>query len=229
LPAGVILSNGTEPKAINFNDLPSFSEEEPFFEVLNIVSPPSKPDAIPTAQPRTTLFGMDAQEYECIRILLNYGTFDVDSTLAPNYSVVQYILEEIEELDFGVQLYQNILTEYRNNFKNGIILDGKHFLKNPGTQEVTVNLLIQRYSHSDGWLKHDIIIPSEIDKLPNSIYQNILRLKSEFLKIRRDLKYKKLNDNSLSKEEKDEALQSFIDYNNAIREISKILGIVVSR
>jgi DNA primase len=233
LPKGVTLSRPSQNAPnVNFDDMPSFSEDDNFADFGLQVGGNTVYEEIPIAPveaPRTTLVGMGLQEMECIRLLINFGKMDVDPVLAPGHTVVHYVLEQIEELNFETPLYQNILNQYRENFKNGVILDAQYFMNNTEIQEEIINLSMQRYSPSEGWRKHEIFIPTEIEKLPDSTYQNILRLKYEFIKNIRQTLNHELKKPNISNDEAEHHIKLIMKHNTTIIEISKILGVVVSR
>lgn len=233
LPAGVILSNGTEPQAINFNDLPSFSEEEPSFEVLNNAPQQhTKPtiNLAPLETPRTTLSGMALQEQECIRLLVSHGSKEVDPGVAPGVTLMQYILAEIDGMNFATPIYQEILLICREHFLQGIIIDTSYFMsnKNQKIQQECIHLVTERYNLSESWLKHDIHVPTEEDKLADLAFQNILRLKKAF----NDQQMKELiKQLALTNDphEQTHLLGLFMQAKEIEKEISKELGTVIGR
>ena len=102
-------------------------------------------------------------------------------------------------------------------------------MNNTEIQKEIINLSMQRYSPSEGWRKHEIFIPTEIEKLPDSTYQNILRLKYEFIKNIRQTLNHELKKPNISDDDAEHHIKSIMRHNTTIIEISKILGVVVSR
>ena len=89
---------------------------------------------------------------------------------------------EIDGMNFATPIYQQILTIFREHFVNGIVPDGQHFMGHEISeiQQEAINLSSERYSLSDQWVKHEIFVPSEMDKLADLAFQNILRLKKTY-------------------------------------------------
>lgn len=231
LPSGVKLSR-TE-QSINFDDLPSFSEEDEFSgfpEEMPINRTPTlvaKPSSEVHSLPPS---GMTLQERECIRLLINHGNKEVDPGVAPGVTLTQYILSEIEGINFTTPIYQSILTLLRETFMKGIVLDMNYFIShaNSTIQQEAIHLATERYAASDAWLKYEIIVPTESDKLADLAFQNILRLKKAF----NDLQMKELMQ-KLSKatdaDEQTHLLGLFMEAKAIEKEISKELGTVVGR
>lgn len=232
LPKGVTVSKPTPPPpAFDLDGMMSFSEEEEFsgFPVDFVPAQPVNTPVIESPEaPRTTLTGMKAQEYECIRLLINYGTMDVDPGVAPGHTVVQYMLEELKDVNFETPLYHEILTTFRNKYSEGIILDMQYFINNPvlQIQNEVISLAADRYSVSDGWLKHEIIIPTEVQKLPDSTFQNLLRIQMAFHKNASSTLIKQLGN---SDGNEDNRIALINQHNQRVKEIADILGTVVSK
>ena len=230
LPKGVTLSKPAPN--INLGEMPSFSEDEDFSGFLGDFNP-NQQNAEPLIESgeikRTTLTGMQAQEYECIRLLINFGTMDVDPDVAPGHTVVQYLLEELKELNFETPLYQDILTIFRNKFSEGIILDMKYFINNSVSeiQHEAISLVTERHSFSEGWLKHEIIVPTEIQKLPHATFQNLLRIQMAFHRNASATLIKQLGRSDSSEDDRITIL--ILQHNQRIKEIANILGTVVSK
>ena len=230
LPKGVTLSKPAPN--VNLGEMPSFSEDEEFSGFLGDFNPNQQNTDKIIDSPevsRTTLIGMKAQEYECIRLLINFGTMDVDPDVAPGHTVVQYLLEELKELNFETPLYQEILTTFRDKFSEGIILDMKYFTNNSVSeiQNEAISLVSERYSSSEGWLKHEIIVPTEVQKLPNATFQNLLRIQMAFHKNASTTLIKQLGKSN--SEEDDRIAILILQHNQRVKEIANILGTVVSK
>jgi DNA primase len=231
LPKGVTLSKPSPN--INLGDMPSFSEDEDFSGFLGDFAPNQtvaeplieSPDA-----PRTVLSGMALQELECIRLLINHGTKEVDPGVAPGVTVTHYILAEIDGMNFATPIYQEILTMFREQFLQGNILNAQHFIGHQleKIQQEAINLSSERYSISDQWVKHEIIVPTEIDKLADLAFQNILRLKKAYNEQQMKDIMKKISQTS-DMTEQTRLLEMFMQAKNIEKDIAKELGTVVVR
>ena len=231
LPKGVTLSK-PNPN-VNLGEMPSFSEDEDFSGFLGDFNP-SQQNAEPLIDtpeaPRMVLSGMGLQELECIRLLINHGTKEVDPGVAPGVTVTHYILSEIDGMNFATPIYQEILSIFREQFLQGNILNAQHFIghKLENIQQEAINLSSERYSISDQWVKHEIIVPTEIDKLADLAFQNILRLKKAYNEQQMKDIMKQMSQTS-DMTEQTRLLEMFMQAKNIEKDIAKELGTVVIR
>jgi DNA primase len=231
LPNGVTVSK-PNPN-VNLGEMPSFSEDEEFSGFLGDFAPNNQvaeividaPDA-----PRTVLSGMGFQELECIRLLINHGTKEVDPGVAPGVTVTHYILAEIDGMNFATPIYQEILTIFREQFLQGNILNAQHFIGHQldNIQQEAINLSSERYSISDQWVKHDIHVPTEIDKLADLAFQNILRLKKAYNEQQMKEIMKKMSQTA-DMDEQTRLLEQFMQAKQIEKDIANELGTVVVR
>lgn len=234
LPSGVTLSKPEQN--VNFDDLPSFSEEDEFSGFPTDFIPNNRTTNVQNIQPNIpvsppkVLTGIALQEKECVRLLISHGIKEVDPGVAPGVTLMQYILSEIDGMNFGTPIYHDILTMCRERFMQGVVLDTKFFIShsNPTIQQEAINLVTERYSASEAWLKYEIIVPTEDDKLADLAYQNILRLKKAF----NDQQMKDLMQQLAKTSDADEQthlLGLFMKAKEIEKQISKELGTVVGR
>ncbi len=123
---------------------------------------------------------IDFQEMEAIRILINYGFNKIEN----EYNLVEHYLEELKEIEFTNPVYQKILSIFKDQLKEGKIID-KDFFTNHPDQEIrheVLNMVSARYEVSENWKRYKIFVPNEEDVLADSVYSNILRIK--FFKIK---------------------------------------------
>ena len=231
LPKGVTVSK-PNPN-VNIGDMPSFSEDEDFSGFLGDFTPNQQIVEITINAPdstRTVLSGMALQELECIRLLINHGTKEVDPGVAPGVTLTHYILEEIDGMNFATPIYQEILSMFREQFLLGNILDAQHFIghKLEKIQMEAINLSTERYSISEAWVKHEIIVPTEIDKLADLAFQNILRLKKAYNEQQMKDLMKQMSQTS-DITEQTRLLEMFMQAKNIEKDIAKELGTVVVR
>lgn len=235
LPAGVTLSQPTSQPNVNFDDLPSFSEEDEFSGfptdfVPSTNTPVSNTPANIPPNTKVTPTGIALQERECVRLLVSHGVKEVDPGVAPGVTLMQYILSEIDGMNFTTPIYDNILAMCREKFIQGIVLDTKFFIahSNPIIQQEAINLVTERYAASEAWLKHEIIVPTEDDKLADLAFQNILRLKKAYNEQQMKDLMQKLAKTS-DADEQTHLLGLFMEAKQIEKEIAKELGTVVGR
>jgi len=231
LPKGVTLSKPASN--INLADMPSFSEDEDFSGFLGDFTPNQQITEISTHSPdsiRTVLSGMALQELECIRLLINHGTKEVDPGVAPGVTLTHYILEEIDGINFATPIYQEILSLFREQFLLGNILNAQYFIGHSleKIQMEAINLSTERYSISEAWVKHEIIVPTEIDKLADLAFQNILRLKKAYNEQQMKDLMKQMSQ-TFDTTEQTRLLEMFMHAKNIEKDIAKELGTVVVR
>ena len=231
LPKGVTLSKPAPN--INISEMPSFSEDEDFSGFLGDFKPNqhnNEPLIDSPEAPRIILSGMGLQELECIRLLINHGTKEVDPGVAPGVTVTHYILAEIDGMNFATPIYQEILSIFREQFLQGNILNAQHFIGHQieNIQQEAINLSSERYSISDQWVKHEIIVPTEIDKLADLAFQNILRLKKAYNEQQMKDIMKQIAQTS-DMTEQTRLLEMFMQAKNIEKDIAKELGTVVIR
>ena len=231
LPKGVTVSK-PNPN-VNIGDMPSFSEDEDFSGFLGDFTPNQQNIEVVIDAPdstRTVLSGMALQELECIRLLINHGTKEVDPGVAPGVTLTHYILEEIDGMNFATPIYQEILSMFREQFLLGNILDAQHFIghKLEKIQMEAINLSTERYSISEAWVKHEIIVPTEEDKLADLAFQNILRLKKAYNEQQMKDLMKQMSQTS-DITEQTRLLEMFMQAKNIEKDIAKELGTVVIR
>ena len=231
LPKGVTVSK-PNPN-VNIGDMPSFSEDEDFSGFLGDFTPNQQNIEVVIDAPdstRTVLSGMALQELECIRLLINHGTKEVDPGVAPGVTLTHYILDEIDGMNFATPIYQEILSMFREQFLLGNILDAQHFIghKLEKIQMEAINLSTERYSISEAWVKHEIIVPTEEDKLADLAFQNILRLKKAYNEQQMKDLMKQMSQTS-DITEQTRLLEMFMQAKNIEKDIAKELGTVVIR
>lgn len=167
------------------------------------------------------------QERESIRLLISYGLNKIEE----EYHIYDYLLAELEDINFFTPVYRDILNQYKDQLVRGKILDEKYFLKY-GSEEVrkeVIELLSQRYQISPNWeMKFRIYIPQEKDMLQDVVYSNILRLKYRVVQ-------KLIADNMAELKNADiqDDQEKYIKIHSALKqsemEIGTHLGIVVNR
>ena len=168
------------------------------------------------------------QEEECIRLLVNYGTRELE----PGITLCQYILSELDDINFQTTPYTLMLRLYREAFLHGDILTADDFLNQPNepeAQQEAITLTTPRHEISAGWLKHEIIVPSEEDLniLADAAFGNVLRIKKilaeeKMLEIRRGII------EATDPTESDRLMADYMRYKSIEVEIAKLLGTVIS-
>ena len=190
-------------------------------------------------RPSAVRTGISYQEEECIRLLINYGARELE----PGITLCQYVLSELHEIDFQTYPFDLILTLFREAYGRGDILTAGDFLNRRSGDETAnrpddadmqhqaIHLTTPRYEISDGWLKHEIHVPSEeeIGILADAAYRNILRIKKMLAEQRMAILQQKLRETSTrSPDEADQLMTEFMHVKRIDMDISLLLGTVIS-
>ncbi|TDB63620.1 DNA primase [Arundinibacter roseus] len=165
-------------------------------------------------------------EQECIRLLINFASFELE----PTVSLCHYMLSELTGVEFRQPLYKHVLTVFRESFSRGEIPETDYFVNHPDPdiRSEAIDLVTTRHLLSDQWKdKYEIFVPTELDKLHDLAFTNILRLKKGY----NELAMQEIRE-QLQKT-KDEAetnllLHQFMTHKNIEKEIANLLGSVIS-
>jgi DNA primase len=143
--------------------------------------------------------------------------------------VCEYILREIEELEFSTPLYNRIISMFRKELQQGRVIGGDFFLRHEDAeiQRVAIDLVSNRYRISEQWSeKFEIYIPQEKENLLDVAYSNVLRLKQRVVqeKIRHNMQ---ALSSAGTVEEQDFLLQGIMQLKSIEKQIANILGNVI--
>jgi len=165
------------------------------------------------------------QELENIRLLLCYANYRISDDKV----FAQYLLQEIEEINFKTPVFNEILQIFRENLQKGNLVDNRYFLQMSDTrlQEAVINLTTDKYEISPNWeKKYEVIVYQKDEKLDKVAYTHIMRLKWRVVqKMIED--NKKILQRADNEEDQEKAMQIHISLKNVEKEISQILGNVI--
>jgi DNA primase len=188
--------------------------------------PPDLTDLPPPEADAPRKSSMVYQEEESIRLLLTYADHLLEGT---SDTVCEYILREIEELEFSTPLYNRIISMFRKELQQGRVIGGDFFLRHEDAeiQRVAIDLVSNRYRISEQWSeKFEIYIPQEKENLLDVAYSNVLRLKQRVVqeKIRHNMQ---ALSSAGTVEEQDFLLQGIMQLKSIEKQIANILGNVI--
>ncbi|MFK7952270.1 MAG: DNA primase [Ekhidna sp.] len=172
---------------------------------------------------------IELQEKESIRVLVNYGKNKIQSRELQDQNLIEYFLNEADEIQFTNETYRKIVDVFREKLKAGEIIDGTSLLdhEDEDVRQTVVDLITQKFEVSENWTdKHQIIIPKEKDYLRDVTYTNILRMKFRILQQLIQDESNKLK-NAENEQEVDELLDDINDLKMMSVDIAKILGNVL--
>ncbi|MCE7063528.1 DNA primase [Dyadobacter sp. CY343] len=165
------------------------------------------------------------QEEAFTRLLVLFGTKELEPTI----TVCQYVLGEIDGIDFKDPIFQHLLTLFRENLGRNYVPDTDYFLNHHESEirTLTIGWLTSKYELSGLWSeKYEIYVPFEADVLDKTAFVNILRLKKAFI----EEKMKVCLDQAVyakSEEEQTNIMGEFIFYKGISMAAAKELGSVI--
>ncbi len=239
-------SNQPSAPPTNFTAEPPLDELDQLLADAGIHTPPPADDHWPTEAPpmpaeafltppatpaaAAQRSALSYQEEECIRLLLNYGTRELE----PGFTLCRYMLEELNNIVFQTPPYDRMLAQFRESFAEGVVLTADHFLNDTSDesgqfQRTAIHLTTNRHELSEGWKKHEIFVPTEeqVDILSLAAYTNILRVK-KLLAEQQMHRLKQQIATVTDPDQSDELMRQYMHYKRADVEIAKILGVVIS-
>ncbi len=162
-------------------------------------------------------------EKEVISMLLKYG----ENKISSDQLLKDYILNEVEEIEFIDLNCKIIIEEFRNNNENkDLSIDYFLNINNEELRDYIIDRIAIKNEMSRNWeerLGQHII--KESDNLEMSAYRNILKLKLNILR-KLVLDNQKLINNDLNEEELKERLSIHSYLKEKEKEIAKKLGMV---
>ncbi|MEQ9591566.1 MAG: DNA primase [Cyclobacteriaceae bacterium] len=168
------------------------------------------------------------QERESIRLLLNYSDQDVE-----DQKLSDFILHELEDVTFANPIFAEIYEAFKSNWEKGNPIDSHYFLQKGSekVKKVVTDLIAHRYELSDNWAKYHIHTPHEKEKLNDMAYSNVLLLKLRLVqKMMEDNKAKIREAEGRGNDaEVDEFINTQIGLDQAKKELSALLGIVIAK
>ncbi|TLU98194.1 DNA primase [Dyadobacter luticola] len=135
---------------------------------------------VPEAPQRTKLH---YQEEAFVKLLVVHGTKELEPTI----TVCQYVLSQIEGIDFKDPVFHHLLTLFRENYSRNHVLPTDYFVQHHEAEirSIAIEWLTAKHALSELWAeKFEIYVPFETDVLDKTAFNNILRLKKAFVEER---------------------------------------------
>lgn len=165
------------------------------------------------------------QEEAFIRLLVVHGTRELEPTI----TVCQYVLSEIEGIDFKDTIFHHLLVLFRENFNRNHVLPTDYFLHHhePEIRNLTIDWLANKYELSELWSeKYEIFVPFETDVLDKTAFINILRLKKAFIEEKMKVCLQQAV-HAKTEEEQTAVMSEFMYYKGISMAAAKELGSVI--
>lgn len=178
------------------------------------------------------------QERDIIRLLINYGnreiTFEVEDENQQLQTVTTTIAERIhfeitqDELSFENKDYELIFKEVAQHLKEDKVPDAVYFTQHhdPLIQQLSIDLISNRYELSPHWERHHINVLTEEMQLKQSVYSAIFSLKNSKI-----MKLIANNQEQLKnfKEHSDETLHYLLEQQQTLKEANKYFSAQLGR
>ncbi|MDX5437048.1 MAG: DNA primase, partial [Pontibacter sp.] len=165
-------------------------------------------------------------EREIVRMLLNYP----DKMLDEGMTTCQYMLEQLEDVEFRTPLYSRFMELIKEKLNDGVVPTAEDFIHFPDQEIRTeaTNLLSDPHELSHNWETHQIFVPTELDLLPYGAERAVLRLKWRNVELLMKSEMEKLR-LVTDPQEQDRQLQNILMLKNLHMQLGDMLGIVVNR
>jgi DNA primase len=166
------------------------------------------------------------REREVIRWMITYPERELEKGVTAS----QYILAQLEDIEFTDPLYARMYQLCREKLEQGLVPSAGEFIRH-GDKEIrkaATDLISEKYELSKGWETHNIIVPHESDLLQYGVEREVLRLKWRNVQvlIRESLdSLQHITDPA----ETMELLQVIRTLKDFEKQVAELLGIVVSR
>lgn len=171
-------------------------------------------------------------EHELIKYLLKYGTQNFEYTegkKSTELNVAEVIISNLDQNGITMKnpTFRKIYEEYKSMREAQEPIEITHFINHPDPEvcNAVVDLLTydENYPISKLWKRFDIVVESEQDRLPTALPRAVILYKSKVIDDIIAELYPRLNDSSLSDEEKDEITRQITILNQERKLISKKL------
>ncbi|MEP0985584.1 DNA primase [Ekhidna sp.] len=201
-----------EPAAPSYEDMPPFPmEQDELVDQLDIGKI------------------IEFQEKESIRVLVNYGKNKIQTREVQDQNLIEYFLNEADEIQFTNETYRKIVDIFRERLNEGEVIDGEYLLNHDDEdiRKTVIDLSADKYELSENWSeKYQIHVPRETEFLRDVTYTNVLRLKFRIVQQLIQEETAKLK-HATNESEVDELLDDINELKKVSVEIAKILGNVL--
>jgi DNA primase len=115
------------------------------------------------------------REREVIRWMITYPERELEEGVTAS----QYILAQLEDIEFTSPLYARIYQLCKEKLERGEAPSAGEFIRHEdkGIRGAITDLISEKYELSKGWEKHHILVPHESDLLQYGVEREVLRLK----------------------------------------------------
>ncbi|MFN6943420.1 MAG: DNA primase [Cytophagaceae bacterium] len=164
------------------------------------------------------------QEREIMRLMVSYGKEMIDE----QQQLLDYLLGETQDITFVTPVFSRIMHMIREAAGKGMLVDEQYLLRSEDEEirKTIIDLVTNKYSISEGWGKHEIFIPTDVEILSSISHKIILRLKKKEIEKLIKENQKTMLD-ALSEEDLLKAQQVHLHLKALLKEIAVMLGTVI--
>tara|TARA_Y100000766_G_C18899344_1_gene602539 strand:+ start:646 stop:2517 length:1872 start_codon:yes stop_codon:yes gene_type:complete len=164
------------------------------------------------------------EEFQLIRLFINYGTSLYSSSDKQQFNVADFICSELDRdnIVFSVELFQDVFSYVKTNLSTNNSISKDNFLSHnsQSIRDLAAFVIGQKYLLSN-WKQKDIIVLEEEDRLFAITKESILRFK---LKRVQDMVQDSLLKLKSIEIDDEKTLQNFSNLSNLEKKIQKELG-----
>ena len=164
------------------------------------------------------------EEFQLIRLIINYGTKNFQIKNGRSFNVVGLICNELEKdnISFSVNIFQNLYIESKKIVEKKEPVDRFTFLS--GSNNSFGDLASHAFGEQhilSNWKQKDISVNEEVDKIYEITKESIMRFK---LKRVRQMVKKSLDDLKNDRSDDEKLLKKFTSLSNLEKKIQQELG-----
>lgn len=172
------------------------------------------------------------QEYECVRLIINFGNLEISPEKAPGVTLLHYMVDELEGIHFHTSLFEKVLNFARIAFHEGKNPGPEYFLdhEDEEIQRLAIDISSEKHSLSTAWKeKHEIFVKVEKELLEDLAFKNILRLRKTYNDQKLSEILEKIKSFQGTEDQMNRMLEEFLELKEIQKNISNELGTVVEK
>ena len=164
------------------------------------------------------------EEFQLIRLIINYGTKNFLNDNGESFNVVSLICNELEKdnISFSIKIFENLYRESKKLVKKNEDIDKSTFLSGLNQNFRTLASYAFGEKHIlSNWKQKDITVNEEVDKIYEITKESILRFK---LRRVREMVKKSLDNLKNDSTDDEKLLKKFTFLSNLEKKIQQELG-----
>ena len=117
-------------------------------------------------------------ERDIVRILMEFGTWDILSDEGKTETVAQYLFDDLDGIPFESQ-YKMVYDYIRAQHIEGNVYDPNYYTlhENPEISSIAISLLTSPHYLSEGWKKYEVHVPEKKHVYSKDAFSGAIRIK----------------------------------------------------